>query len=69
MDLGKHVYDVASGYLVWKLNCVKDLMLPLVDEIIQPAYLLPERVPMEAKILRLKIEVVRKATNLKILRL
>ena len=29
IDLGKHVYDVASGYSTWKSNHVKDLMLPL----------------------------------------
>ena len=29
MDLGKHVCDVAPGYLAWRLNRVKNLTLPL----------------------------------------
>ena len=69
MHLGKHVCDVTPGYSAWKLNRVKYLMLPLVDETLQPAYLLLERVPTEAKVLRSKIEAKRKVTNLKILRL
>ena len=69
MNLGKHVCDVTPGYSAWKLNHVKYLMLPLVDETLQPAYLSLERVPTEAEVLRSKIEAERKVTNLKILRL
>ena len=69
MDLRKHVFDVAPSYLTWKSNRVKDLALPLIDNMVQPACILPNKVPIEDEILRLEIEVERKATNLKILRL
>ena len=44
-------------------------MLPLIDETVQPAYLLSKKVHTQEEILRSKIEAERKATNLKILRL
>ena len=43
------------------------MVLPLVDDMIQLASLLLERMPTEVEILRLKIEAERKATNQKIL--
>ena len=69
MDLGKHVCDVALGYSAWRSNQVKDLVLPPIDDMVQPTCLLLERVPIEAEILRLEIETERKSTNLKILQL
>ena len=57
MDLRKHICDVTPGYSAWKLNRIKYLMLPLVDETLQPAYLLLERVPTEAKVLRSKLKL------------
>ena len=69
MDLRKHVCDVAPSYSTQRLNQVKDLVLPLIDDMVQPASLLQEKVPTEVEILRPKIEAERKGTNLKILRL
>ena len=47
----------------------KNMMLPPIDDRVQPASLLLERVPIEADILRSKFEAERKATNQKILKL
>ena len=52
MDLEKHVCDVALGYLTWRSNRVKDMVLLPIDDMVQPVSLLPERVPTEAEILR-----------------
>ena len=68
MDLGKHVCNVAPSYSTWRLNRVKDLVLPPIDDMVQSTCLLSEKVPTEVEILRSEIEVERKATNLKILR-
>ena len=54
MDLGKHVSDIASGYSAWRSNWVKDLVLPLIDDMVQLASLLLERVPIKAEFLRSK---------------
>ena len=67
MDLGKHVCDIAPGYSTWRLNWVKDMLLPPIDDMVQPTSLLPERVPIEAEILRSEFEAERKVTNQKIL--
>ena len=56
MDLGKHGYDVAPGYLAWRFNRVKDLVLPLINDMVQLASLLSKRVLTEAEILRSKNE-------------
>ena len=69
MDLGKHVCDIALGYSVWRSNRVKDMVLPPIDDMVQPISLLPERMLIEAAILRLEVETERKTTNQKILRL
>ena len=66
MDLGKHVCDVAPGYLEWRSNQVKDMVFPPVDDIVQPASPLLEIVPTEAEILRFEFEADRKVTNQKI---
>ena len=63
MGLGKHVCDVVLGYSIWRSNRVKDIVLPLIDDMVQPTNILPKRMPTEAKILRLKFEVERKVTN------
>ena len=69
MDLGKHICCVVLGYSTWRLNQVKDLVLPPINDMVQLACLLPEKLPTKAEILRSKIEAERKVTNLKILRL
>ena len=69
MDLGKQVFDIALNYLAWWSNQVKDLVLPPIDDMVQLACLLSKRVPTATEILRSKIKVKRKETNLKILRL
>ena len=69
MDLGKHVYDIASRYSTWRLNQTKDMVLPSIDDTVQPVNLLPEKMPTEAEILRWKFEAERKTTNQKIMRL
>ena len=69
MDLGKNVCDVAPSYSAWRLNWVTDLVLPPIDDMVEPGCLFLEKMPTEAEILRSKIEAERKATNLKILRL
>ena len=45
------------------------MVLPPVDDMVQPASLLSKRVPTQAKILRSEFEVKWKTTNQKILRL
>ena len=69
MELGKYVCDVAPSYSIWRSNRIKDLVLPLVDDMVQSTNLLSERMPIEAEILRSEIDVERKITNQKILRL
>ena len=69
MDLGKHVIDITLDYSTWRTNWVKDLVLHPIDDMVQPASLLPERVLTESEILRSKIEAERKETNFKILTL
>ena len=44
----------------WKAIRVKDVMLPTRDDSVQPANLLPERIPTEIKILRRELEVERR---------
>ena len=66
MDLGKHVCGIAPRYSKWSLNWVKDMVLPLIDNLVQPANLLPKRILTKVEILKLKFEVEKKVTNQKI---
>ena len=66
MDLGKHVYDVASGYSVWRMNRVKDMVLSPIDDImVQLASLLSKKVPTKVELLRSEFKSQRKMTNQK----
>ena len=56
MDLGKHVCDISLGYARWRSNRIKDMVLPPIDDMVQPANLLPKKMPTEAEILRSKFE-------------
>ena len=69
MDLGKHVCDVAPSYSAWRLNRVKDLVLPLIDDMVQPTCFLSKKMQTEDENLRSEIKAEGKTTNLKILRL
>ena len=66
MDLGKHICCVVLGYSTWRLNQIKDLVLPPINDMAQSTCLLLKKMPIEAEILILEIETERKATNLKI---
>ena len=52
MDLGKHVCDIALSYSTWRSNWVKDMVLPPINDMVQPANLLPKRMPIETEILK-----------------
>ena len=69
MDLGKHVCDIAPEYSTWRLNRVKDMVLPPIDDMVQSINLLPKRMPTKVEILIFEFEAKRKAANKKILRL
>ena len=45
------------------------MVLPPINDMVQPANLLPKRMPIEVEILRSEFETERKTTNQKILRL
>ena len=57
VEIIRHSYDLAPGYLEWKVIRVKDAMLPVRDDSVQPANPLPERMPTEIEILRWEFEV------------
>ena len=63
MALGKHVCDIALGYLTWRSNRAKDMVLPPIKDIVQPANLLSKRMPTEVEILRSEFDAEKKATN------
>ena len=60
MDLGKHVCDITPGYLAWRSNWVKDVVLSPIDDMVQLANLLLKMMPTEVEILRSEFEVEKK---------
>ena len=68
MDLGKHTCDIALGYATQRSNWVKDMVLPPIDDLVQPVNLLLERMPIEVKNLKQETEVERRATRKKNMR-
>ena len=63
MDLGKHTCDIALVYSAWRSNRIKDMVLPSIDDLVQPTNLLPERMLTEVKILKQEFEVERIVTR------
>ena len=60
VEIIRHSYDLAPGYLEWKAIRVKDTMLSKRDDSVQSANPLPERMSTEIEILRRKLEVEKK---------
>ena len=56
----RHGNNIALGYIEWNSNRVKDVALPARDDSVQPACLLPERMPTELELLKREFEIERK---------
>ena len=59
-EIARHSYDLALGYLEWKVISIKDVMLPARDDSVQSANPLSERIPTEIEILRRELEAERR---------
>ena len=59
-DLTRHGHNIAPDYLEWNSNRAKDVALLARDDFVQPACLLPERMPTELELLRQELEIERK---------
>ena len=64
MEIARHSYDLALGYLEWKAIRVKDAMLLVRDDFVQPTNPLPEKMATEIKILRRELEVAKKEISI-----
>ena len=57
VDLTRHGHNIVPGYLEWKSNRAKDMVLPTRDDSVQPACPLLERMPTEFELLRRELEI------------
>ena len=69
MDLGKHTCDIAPGYVAQRSNQVKDVVLSPMDDLVQSANLLPERMPTNVEILKQEFDVEKRVSREKNMRL
>ena len=53
----------------WRSNWVKDMVLPSIDNLVQPTNLLPKRMPSEVEILKQEFEAEKRVNREKIMRL
>ena len=60
VDLIRHGNNIAPGYLEWNCNRARNVALPARDDSVQPACLLPERMPTEFELLRWELEIERR---------
>ena len=60
VDLARHGNNIAPIYIEWNSNRARDVALPTRDDSIQPACLLPVRMPTELELLRWELKVERK---------
>ena len=60
VDLARQSNNIAPSYIEQNFNRARDVALPVRDDSIQPACLLPERMPTELEFLRRELEIERK---------
>ena len=63
VDLARHGNNIASGYMEWNSNRIRDVVLPTRDDSVNPVCPLPERMPTELELLRRELEIERKKNS------